>query len=42
MRWRADFATAFALHELDTKLEELKKEDGVAFFSDLTRRWPKW
>ncbi|MBK7114166.1 MAG: UvrD-helicase domain-containing protein [Flavobacteriales bacterium] len=29
---------AFALHELDAKLEALKQEDGVAFFSDLTRR----
>ena len=29
---------AFALHELDSKLEELKHDDGVAFFSDLTRR----
>ncbi|MBL7939515.1 MAG: UvrD-helicase domain-containing protein [Flavobacteriales bacterium] len=29
---------AFALHELDTKLEALKQADGVAFFGDLTRR----
>lgn len=29
---------AFALHELDAKLEALKAEDGVTFFSDLTRR----
>lgn len=29
---------AFALHELDVKLETLKREDGVAFFSDLTRK----
>lgn len=29
---------AFALHELDVELEALKKADGVAFFSDLTRR----
>ncbi|MBL7951165.1 MAG: UvrD-helicase domain-containing protein [Flavobacteriales bacterium] len=29
---------AFALHELDVKLEALKTEDGVTFFSDLTRR----
>lgn len=28
----------FALHELDVKLEALKKADRVAFFSDLTRR----
>ena len=28
----------YALHSLDTTLEELKNEDGVAFFSDLTRR----
>ena len=29
---------AFALHALDVKLEALKREDGVAFFSDLTRK----
>lgn len=29
---------AFALHELDATLEELKREDAVTFFSDLTRR----
>jgi len=28
----------FALHEIDGTLEELKRADGVAFFSDLTRR----
>lgn len=28
----------FALHEIDGALEELKRADGVAFFSDLTRR----
>ena len=33
-----DLMPAFALHELDSKLEELKHDDGVAFFSDLTRR----
>jgi ATP-dependent exoDNAse (exonuclease V) beta subunit len=33
-----DLMPAFALHELDAKLEELKHDDGVAFFSDLTRR----
>ena len=29
---------AFALHALDVKLEAIKREDGVAFFSDLTRK----
>ena len=29
---------SFALHEIDRALEELKHADGVAFFSDLTRR----
>ncbi|HMC96660.1 MAG TPA: UvrD-helicase domain-containing protein, partial [Flavobacteriales bacterium] len=29
---------AFALHELDGRLEALKQADAVAFFSDLTRR----
>ncbi len=29
---------AYALHGIDAALEELKREDGVAFFSDLTRR----
>lgn len=29
---------AFALHELDRCLEDLKQQDAVAFFSDLTRR----
>ncbi|MBL7955058.1 MAG: UvrD-helicase domain-containing protein [Flavobacteriales bacterium] len=29
---------SFALHEIDGALEELKRADGVAFFSDLTRR----
>jgi len=29
---------AFALHALDGELEALKQADGVAFFSDLTRR----
>jgi ATP-dependent exoDNAse (exonuclease V) beta subunit len=29
---------SFALHEIDSALEELKRADGVAFFSDLTRR----
>lgn len=29
---------AFALHEIDVALEDLKRADGVTFFSDLTRR----
>ncbi len=29
---------AYALHALDVKLEAIKREDGVAFFSDLTRK----
>ncbi len=29
---------SFALHSIDLALEELKQADGVAFFSDLTRR----
>lgn len=33
-----ELLAAFALHELDAKLEALKREDAVAFFSDLTRR----
>lgn len=33
-----ELLAAFALHELDAKLEALKREDSVAFFSDLTRR----
>lgn len=33
-----ELVPAFALHELDGQLERLKREDAVAFFSDLTRR----
>ncbi|MEZ4756979.1 MAG: UvrD-helicase domain-containing protein [Flavobacteriales bacterium] len=33
-----DLPATFALHELEHQLETLKAEDGVAFFSDLTRR----
>lgn len=33
-----DLPATFALHELERQLETLKQEDGVAFFSDLTRR----
>jgi ATP-dependent helicase/nuclease subunit A len=29
---------AFALHEMDLRLEVIKQADGVAFFSDLTRK----
>ncbi len=29
---------SFTLHELDLRLEKLKQEDAVAFFSDLTRK----
>lgn len=29
---------AYTLHSIDTTLEDIKHEDGVAFFSDLTRR----
>ncbi|MCB0763657.1 MAG: UvrD-helicase domain-containing protein, partial [Flavobacteriales bacterium] len=29
---------AFALHALDVKLEAIKREEGVTFFSDLTRK----
>jgi ATP-dependent exoDNAse (exonuclease V) beta subunit len=35
---RRELPTAFALHELSRHLEQLKHDDGVAFFSDLTRR----
>lgn len=35
---RRELPTAFALHELSRHLEQLKQDDGVAFFSDLTRR----
>jgi ATP-dependent exoDNAse (exonuclease V) beta subunit len=33
-----ELPATFALHELERQLEALKQEDGVAFFSDLTRR----
>lgn len=33
-----ELLTAFALHALDERLEAIKLEDGVAFFSDLTRK----
>ncbi|HRD53919.1 MAG TPA: UvrD-helicase domain-containing protein [Flavobacteriales bacterium] len=35
---RRELPTTFALHELSRHLEQLKHDDGVAFFSDLTRR----
>lgn len=35
---RRELPTAFALHELNRHLEQIKHDDGVAFFSDLTRR----
>lgn len=33
-----ELPATFALHELERQLDALKQEDGVAFFSDLTRR----
>ncbi len=33
-----ELPATFALHELERQLDTLKQEDGVAFFSDLTRR----
>jgi ATP-dependent helicase/nuclease subunit A len=33
-----ELPTAFALHELDRHLEAIKQADGIAFFSDLTRK----
>jgi ATP-dependent exoDNAse (exonuclease V) beta subunit len=33
-----ELPAAFALHELDRHLEQLKQADAVAFFSDLTRK----
>ena len=33
-----ELLTAYALHALDERLETLKRNDGVAFFSDLTRK----
>src|SRR5690606_5719106 len=33
-----ELPTAYTLHELDLRLEEVKRADAVAFFSDLTRR----
>lgn len=33
-----DLPATFALHELEQQLEAVKQEDGIAFFSDLTRR----
>ena len=33
-----DLPATFALHELERHLSRLKQEDGVAFFSDLTRK----
>jgi ATP-dependent exoDNAse (exonuclease V) beta subunit len=33
-----ELLTAFALHALDERLEAIKQADGVAFFSDLTRK----
>lgn len=33
-----DLPATFALHELERQLEAAKQEDGIAFFSDLTRR----
>ncbi len=33
-----DLVTAYTLHELALRLEEVKRTDGVVFFSDLTRK----
>lgn len=33
-----DLPATFALHELEKQLETIKEEEGVAFFSDLTRK----
>lgn len=33
-----ELLTAYALHALDERLEAMKRDDGVAFFSDLTRK----
>ena len=34
----SELPTAFALHELDGRLADIKREDGITFFSDLTRK----
>lgn len=33
-----ELLTAYTLHALDERLETIKRQDGVAFFSDLTRK----
>lgn len=35
---RKELLTAYTLHALDERLEQIKREDGIAFFSDLTRK----
>lgn len=35
---RKELLTAYTLHALDERLEQIKRDDGVAFFSDLTRK----